>query len=99
MSSQNHKVVLKRTLQGIPDARDFALETAPLPEPTDGMFRIRHLYIALDPWQRSALAGRHAVGGSPFQRGDTPPAEVIGTVDASRHRDYREGDYVRLMGG
>jgi len=99
MSSVNNKVVLKHALKGLPKAHDFEVKAEPLPEPVDGMFRIRHLYIALDPWQRSAMAGRHATDSKPYGTGDTPPAEIIGIVEDSHHESFANGDYVRAMGG
>ena len=54
---RNHKVVLTRSLAGVPDAGDFQVVEEPLPEPRDGELLIRHLYLSLDPYQRSAIAG------------------------------------------
>lgn len=99
MSSINNKVVLKHALQGLPEAHDFEVKAELLPEPADGMFLMRHLYIALDPWQRSAMAGRHVSNGNVYETGDTPPAEVIGVVEDSRHDGFNKGDFVRAMGG
>jgi NADPH-dependent curcumin reductase CurA len=69
-----------------------------MPEPADGEFLVRHLYLSLDPYQRPAIAGRHG-GDRPLGPGDMPRAETIGEVIRSRHRGFREGDHVRHPGG
>lgn len=99
MSGENRKVVLRHTLRGVPDEADFEVLGEPLPQPGDGELLVKHLYIALDPWQRSALAGRHSPDGTPYGAGDTPPAEIVGVVVTSRHPDFASGDHVRCMGG
>ncbi len=96
---RNHKVVLTRSLAGVPDAGDFRVVDEALPEPEDREFLVRHLYLSLDPYQRSAMAGRHMLGRGPLVAGDMPAAETLGQVLRSRHPDYREGDYVRHFGG
>lgn len=96
---QNQKVVLNRPLDGVPDAADFRVVAAPVPEPAAGEFLVRHIYLSLDPYQRSAIAGRHLTGRQPLGDGDMPAAETVGQVLRSRHPDYPEGAYVRHMGG
>ncbi len=96
---RNHKVVLTRSLAGVPVASDFRVVDEPLPEPGDGEFLVRHIYLSLDPYQRSAIAGRHMAGRQPLGAGDMPVAEALGQVLRSRHRNYAEGDYVRHFGG
>ncbi len=94
--------MLTRSLAGGPDAGDFRVVDEALPEPADGECRVRHLYLSLDPYQRSAMAGRHRLGRGPLVAGDMPAAETLGQVLRSRHRGYRgyrEGDYVRHFGG
>ncbi len=96
---RNHKVVLTRSLAGVPGAADFRVVDEPVPEPRDGELLVRHIYLSLDPYQRSAMAGRHMAGRQPLGPGDMPAAETVGQVLRSRHGDYAEGDYVRHFGG
>jgi NADPH-dependent curcumin reductase CurA len=96
---RNHKVVLARSLVGVPDPADFRVEHEPVPEPRSGEFLVRHIYLSLDPYQRSAIAGRHMLGRQPLGPGDMPAAETIGQVVRSRHPEYAAGDYVRHFGG
>ncbi|MEE4184805.1 MAG: NADP-dependent oxidoreductase [Gammaproteobacteria bacterium] len=99
MIPDNRRVVLRHPVAGAPTADDFTVTTAPVRAPQIGEFVVRHRYIALDPWQRSAIAGRHSAGQEPLGAGAMPPAEVIGEVIASRHNSFSEGMQVRLAGG
>lgn len=96
---RNHKVVLSRSLAGVPEPADFRVVDEALPEPGDGEMLVRHIYLSLDPYQRSAIAGRHMLGRQPLGPGDMPAAETVGQVVASRHPEYAAGDYVRHFGG
>lgn len=99
MPAVNHRVVLKRTLEGVPTAADFRVEQATVPDPGAGEILVRQIFLSLDPYQRSAMAGRHMTGRTPLGDGDMPMAEAVGQVQKSRHPDFREGDYVRHFGG
>jgi NADPH-dependent curcumin reductase CurA len=96
---RNHKVVLTRSLVGVPAAGDFRVVDEPLPEPGNGEMLVRNIYLSLDPYQRSAMAGRHMLGRQPLGPGDMPAAETVGQVVRSRHPDFPEGGYVRHFGG
>ena len=61
------------------------------PEPGDGQFLVRHVYLSLDPYQRSAMAGRHMTGRQPLGAGDMPAAPDQADawlVTGSRHGVY-----------
>ena len=96
---RNHKVVLTRSLVGVPDAGDFRVVDEPVPEPREGEILVRHIYLSLDPYQRSAIAGRHMLGRGPLGAGAMPMAETVGQVVRSLHPAYAVGDYVRHFGG
>ncbi len=99
MQQKNHQVVLTRPLSGVPLAEDFRVQAVPIPEPGPGELLIRHIYLSLDPYQRSAIAGRHMGGRQPLGAGAMPMAETVGQVLWSRNPACREGDYVRHFGG
>ena len=86
---RNHKVVLSCSLAGVPRATDFQVVDTPVPGPGPGEFLVRHIYLSLDPYQRSAIAGRHMLGRQPLGPGDMPAAETVGRVVRSCHPDYR----------
>lgn len=99
MAAVNHRVVLNRVLEGVPGAADFRVEKVPVPEPGPGEMLVRQVYLSLDPYQRSAMAGRHMTGRGPLGDGEMPMGEAVGQVLRSRHPDFREGEYVRHFGG
>lgn len=96
---KNRRVVLTGSLQGVPRPSDFRVVEAAVPEPLDGELLVRHLYISLDPYERSVIAGRHGGGRRALGAGDMPAAETVGRVLNSRHPSFRQGDLVRHMGG
>lgn len=97
MNQRNRRVVLRGPIEGVPSAADFRVVEEAMPEPGIDQLLVRHSYISLDPYQRPAIAGRH--GGAPLGAGDMPPAETVGEVIRSRHDGFREGQYVRHIGG
>src|SRR3954454_19689435 len=89
----NRQIILKSRPAGEPSEDNFALVEAPIPEPGEGQFLARTLYLSLDPYMR----GRMGAGPS-----YAPPAELdrpmvggtVGQVVRSNHPRYAEGDYV-----
>ena len=62
MAATNRRWVLRERPKGMPRRADFELREEPLPEPRDGQFVVRNLYLSCDPAQRSwefALWGRN----------------------------------------
>jgi len=98
MSTRNRKVVLKSEITGIPRADQFRVIDTDIPEPADGEFLVRHIYLSLDPYQRSVISGAYA-DGTPLTEAQAPGAETVGQIIASRHRGFAAGEYVRHFGG
>jgi NADPH-dependent curcumin reductase CurA len=99
MSAVNRKVVLASAIEGVPRADNFQVVESPLPRPGDGEFLIKHAYLSLDPYQRSAIAGVHMSADRALDKNEAPSAEIIGCVIESNHPDYSVGDIVRHFGG
>ncbi len=99
MAETYRKVVLTGSVEGVPDPSNFKVIEDVSTPPGDGEFVSKHLYISLDPYQRPAMSGRHMSSPGALGEGDTPRAETIGQVTASKHPDFSEGDYVRHFGG
>ncbi|MBT4907624.1 MAG: NADP-dependent oxidoreductase [Rhodospirillaceae bacterium] len=100
MSSQltNRRVLLSSRPKGVPEADHFTVEDADVPEIADGEFLVKTEYWSVDP------AMRGWVNDAPNY---LPPVEIgavmrsfaVGTVVASRHADYAEGEVVSGMFG
>ena len=99
MSRTNRRIVLASVISGIPRAESFRVVEADIPEPGDNEILVRHIYLSLDPYQRSAIAGIHLSADRALAEEEVPSAETVGQVIASRHPDFAAGDYIRHFGG
>jgi NADPH-dependent curcumin reductase len=96
--SVNRQVRLKSRPSGIPDAEHFEIVTTPVPEPLDGQVVVRNIYLSVEPAMRgwvSAVANY----SEPVAVGTVMRSLAVGRVEASRHADFRPGDYVTGMFG
>ena len=92
------RIVLKRYCQGAPALEDFALDTAPLPEPKDGQFRVRHVFNSVDPGTRSRLSGGDSYAAA-LPLGKPIDGFSVGVIDASENPDWKVGERVFFAGG
>jgi NADPH-dependent curcumin reductase CurA len=99
MSGKNKQVVLTSPISGVPSADNFQLIESAIPEPANGEILVRHIYLSLDPYQRSAIAGVHISADGALGKNQVPSAETVGQVVTSRHPNFSAGDYVRHFGG
>lgn len=77
---------------------DFALDTAPVSEPTEGQVLCRTLAITIGAGQRAGLQGSASYAGAPVAgrvMGGSGVAEVV----VSRHPSFAVGDHVRADTG
>lgn len=82
---------------GVPLETDFVVSSEPVPEPAEGEFLARSVYLSLDPHLRGRLSGRHL--GPAVTPGDVMPGHSLAQVAKSRHPGFREGEYVVLDNG
>ena len=55
----NMAIILAKRPEGLPNPDDFQLENRPLGERPAGQVRCQTLYLSLDPYMRSVIAGNH----------------------------------------
>jgi NADPH-dependent curcumin reductase CurA len=94
----NRQVRLKSRPTSIPQADNFEIAAAPMPEIGDKQFLVRNEYLSVDPAMRgwvSAVANY----STPVGIGEVMRAFSAGKVVASRHPNYHEGDAVMGMLG
>ena len=84
------QITLQRTPVGLPEASDFAFGHAELPQPEEGQALVRVLALSLDPYLRSAMAGRHL--SASIGIGDLVRSEGLVEVLASRHPAMAAGE-------
>jgi NADPH-dependent curcumin reductase len=89
---QIEQITLVRTPQGKPVEADFALGTGTLPNASslaEGQALVQVLSLSLDPYLRSAMAGRHL--SASIAPGDVVRGEGLVQVLASRHARMASG--------
>lgn len=84
------QITLQRTPVGLPEASDFAFGHAELPQPEEVQVLVRVLALSLDPYLRSAMAGRHL--SASIGIGDLVRGEGLVEVLASRHPAMAAGE-------
>jgi NADPH-dependent curcumin reductase len=71
----------------------FDIQDEPVADPGAGQFRVRAEYISLDPAMRGWMSeGRSYV--RPVELGEVMRAYSVGRIEASHHREFKEGDVV-----
>lgn len=94
----NKQVLLKERPRGIPQPEHFEIVETSVPEIADRQFLVQNEFLSVEPAMRgwvSAVANY----SSPVQIGEVMRAFTAGTVVASRHPDYAEGEKVMGMLG
>lgn len=89
----NLQVQLAAQPEGVPGEEHFVLRRVPVPELEPGQFLLRNLELSLDPYIRSAIAGRH-IGHRRLDPGEVIYGSCVAQVVRSRHPDYAEGELV-----
>ncbi|MFZ0605415.1 MAG: hypothetical protein WAN05_29360 [Roseiarcus sp.] len=93
MSAVNHQFRLAARPVGLPKRSDWSLTEEPVPEPSDGEFLVKILYISLDPAMRGWMnEGRSYI--APVGIGEVMRAGAVGRVIASKHTGFAVGDHV-----
>jgi NADPH-dependent curcumin reductase CurA len=93
MTLRNRRVLLARRPTGIPQPSDFAIDEVDVPEVREGLFRVRNLYLSVDPAQRG-WASDVSNYSNPSPIGEAMRALAVGVVEESRHPDYQPGDHL-----
>jgi NADPH-dependent curcumin reductase len=83
------QITLVRTPEGPPREADFALGHAELAAPAEGQALVRVLALSLDPYLRSAMAGRHMSGN--ILPGEVVRGEGLVEVISSQHAAMSPG--------
>ena len=95
--SKNFQVQLASFPKSIPRPNDFKLIETPIPDLSLDQVLCETLYLSLDPYMRSQIAGRHMSGSV----GVNEPmiGETVSRVVMSESNDFKPGDIVRCFGG
>lgn len=91
--SINRQVRLAQRPVGLPKRSDFDIADGAMPEPKDGEIRVKTTYVSLDPAMRGWMADTRSYV-PPVAIGAVMRGYAAGHVEASRHKDFKEGDAV-----
>ena len=93
----NKQIRLRAIPSGIPKLEDFSFVDAKIPEIKEGEFLGKTIYLALDPYVRVTMTGRHFFNQEIV--GDIPRGSTISKVVQSKNSDYKENDLVVMESG
>lgn len=91
--TENRRIVLASRPQGAPTSANFRLETAPMPQPSEGQILLKTLFLSLDPYMRGRMNDT-ASYAAPVGIGEVMTGEVVGRVEVSRAAGFAPGDLV-----
>jgi NADPH:quinone reductase len=89
----NKQILLAARPVGFPKESDFRLVETPVPSPKDGEFRVKTLWLSLDPYMRGRMSDAPSYA-PPVQLGDVMTGIAAGVVEESNHPNYKTGDFV-----
>ena len=98
MADTNRRVLLKSRPQGEPTAANFDVVDAPVPEPKEGEYLSRTIWLSLDPYMRGRMSEARGYAAN-VNLGDPMVGGTIGQVVKSRNPNFREGDFVVEQSG
>ena len=98
MTQMNRRIVLASRPQGAVSADNFRLEEAPLADLERGEFRVRNLYLSIDPYMRGRMNETKSYA-APLALGDVMIGGTVSEVVESKHDGFAVGDKVLGMFG
>jgi NADPH-dependent curcumin reductase CurA len=90
----NRRIVLAERPQGMPRARNFRLEQAPIPRPQDGQVLLKTEWLSLDPYMRNLMEEVGPGYAEPVPLGAAMVGGTISRVVESRHPRFHSGELV-----
>ena len=98
MTPISHQIQLLRRPTGLPTPDDFALREVPLPALQEGEVLVTNQWLSVDPYMRGRMSEAKSYV-PPFPLNGPLDGGAIGTVQVSRHPDFKVGDPVSSMLG
>lgn len=90
---KSREIRLKSYPQGLPTAETFEFCEVDVPEPGAGAFRVRNIYMSVDPYMRGRMRQAESYVAA-FQVGKALDGGAIGVVEASNNPDFPENTLV-----
>jgi NADPH-dependent curcumin reductase CurA len=95
--ADNTVVILAGRPNGLPTVNDFEVACRPLGSRAPGFIRCKTLYLSLDPYMRSVIAGNHM--GHGVDPGDVIAGEAVARICESDDPQWPVGSLVRCHSG
>lgn len=93
MTDKMQRIVLASRPEAKPGPENFRLEEGPIPDPGEGQFLARTIWLSLDPYMRGRMSAAKSYA-KPVEIGETMTAQVVAEVTVSNHSDFAPGDLV-----
>src|SRR5260370_33278006 len=94
----NRRVLLKSRPQGEPTHDNFDVVDSPIPEPEDGEYLSRTIWMSLDPYMRGRMAETKGYAAN-VNLGDALVGGTVGQVGKAKNPRLKEGDFVAECSG
>jgi hypothetical protein len=94
----NRCFVLASRPVGAPTQENFRLETTAIPSPEQGQVLLRTIFLSLDPYMRGRMSSAPSYAPA-VEINDVMVGATICQVEASRHPDYKAGEWVLAYSG
>lgn len=91
---KSREIRLKAYPDGLPTAETFEFCEVDVPEPKDGEFRVRNIYMSVDPYMRGRMRQGESYVAA-FHVGKALDGGAIGVVETSNNADFPEGTVVQ----
>jgi NADPH-dependent curcumin reductase len=95
----NRRITLAAHPRGLPTARDFHLDTQPVPRPADGEVLLRTRYLSIDPYMRNLMDEVGPGYAPPVRLGQVMVGGTVSRVVASRNPRFQVGETVLSNAG
>ncbi|HEY6717241.1 MAG TPA: NADP-dependent oxidoreductase, partial [Reyranella sp.] len=94
----NRRVLLKSRPEGEPTHANFDVVESPIPEPKDGEYLSRTIWMSLDPYMRGRMAETKGYADN-VNLGDAMGGGTVGQVVKSKNPRFKAGDFVAEYSG
>jgi NADPH-dependent curcumin reductase len=98
MAATNRRVLLKSRPQGEPTSADFEIVDGPVPDPQEGEYLSRTIWMSLDPYMRGRMSEAKGYAAN-AKLGEALGGGTVGQVLKSKNPKFKEGDYVAEYAG
>jgi len=89
----SYEIHLKQRSAGMPTESNFELVKVNVPDPKDGEFLVRNIWMSVDPYMRGRMKETKSYIPS-FQLGKPLEGGCVGQIIKSKNNQFRVGEYV-----